>query len=117
MKKYKTRFKLKVVKNFLASYGEAKLLARRWTVSEEKIRTWVRVCHQSIKGNHSASQVNCPQAIACGLVVASCDSTVLLELGKEVLNQVASLVQMLVITALVFARVARWDDDLLARIN
>ena len=41
MKKYKTRFKLKVVKNFLASYGEAKLLARRWTVSEEKIRTWV----------------------------------------------------------------------------
>ena len=37
--------------------------------------------------------------------------------GKEVLNQLTCLVQMLVTTALVFARVARWDDDLLARFN
>ena len=41
MEKYKTEFKLKVVKSFLAGEGGAKLLARRWTVPEEKIRTWV----------------------------------------------------------------------------
>lgn len=41
MKKYKTEFKLKVVKSFLAGEGGAKLLARRWKVPEEKIRTWV----------------------------------------------------------------------------
>jgi len=41
MEKYKTEFKLKVVKSFLAGDGGAKLLARRWTVPEEKIRTWV----------------------------------------------------------------------------
>ncbi len=41
MEKYKTEFKLKVVKSFLASDGGAKLLARRWIVPEEKIRTWV----------------------------------------------------------------------------
>ena len=42
MEKYKTEFKLKVVKSFLAGDGGAKLLARRWIVPEEKIRTWVR---------------------------------------------------------------------------
>ena len=31
----------KVVKSFLAGEGGAKLLARRWSVPEEKIRTWV----------------------------------------------------------------------------
>ena len=41
MEKYKTEFKLKVVKGFLAGDGGAKLLARRWIVPEEKIRTWV----------------------------------------------------------------------------
>ncbi len=41
MEKYKTEFKLKIVKSFLAGDGGAKLLARRWTVPEEKIRTWV----------------------------------------------------------------------------
>lgn len=41
MEKYKTEFKLKVVNSFLAGEGGAKLLARRWTVPEEKIRTWV----------------------------------------------------------------------------
>ncbi len=41
MAKYETAFKLKVVKSFLAGDGGAKLLARRWSVSEEKIRTWV----------------------------------------------------------------------------
>ena len=41
MKKYKTEFKLEVVQSFLAGEGGAKLLARRWSVPEEKIRTWV----------------------------------------------------------------------------
>ena len=41
MEKYKTEFKRKVVKSFLAGDGGAKLLARRWIVPEEKIRTWV----------------------------------------------------------------------------
>lgn len=41
MKKYQTEFKLKVVSSFLAGDGGAKLLARQWSVPEEKIRTWV----------------------------------------------------------------------------
>ena len=41
MEKYETEFKLKVVKSFLAGEGGAKLLARRWSVPKEKIRTWV----------------------------------------------------------------------------
>jgi transposase len=41
MKKFETEFKLEVVKSFLAGDGGAKLLARRWSVSESKIRTWV----------------------------------------------------------------------------
>ncbi len=41
MEKYKTEFKLQIVKSFLAGDGGAKLLARRWCVPEEKIRTWV----------------------------------------------------------------------------
>jgi hypothetical protein len=36
--KYQSAFKLKVVKSFLAGDGEAKMLARRWSVPEEKIR-------------------------------------------------------------------------------
>lgn len=41
MKKYQTEFKLKVVKSFLAGEDGAKLLARQWSVPDEKIRTWV----------------------------------------------------------------------------
>ena len=51
--------------------------------------------------------MNCPQEIACGLVAASCNGTVLFEPGKKVLNQLTCLVQILVTTALVFARVAQ----------
>ena len=36
MEKYKTQFKLKVVKSFSADDGEAKLLARQSIVPEEK---------------------------------------------------------------------------------
>ena len=41
MEKYKTDFKLKVVKSFMAGEGRAKLPARQCSVPEEKIRTWV----------------------------------------------------------------------------
>ena len=41
MKQYKTDFKLQVVQSFLSGEGGAKLLSRRWSVPEEKIRTWV----------------------------------------------------------------------------
>ncbi|MEB0114788.1 transposase [Variovorax sp. RTB1] len=41
MEKYETEFKLQVVNSFLEGEGGAKLLARRWNVPEEKIRTWV----------------------------------------------------------------------------
>lgn len=41
MANYETEFKLQVVESFLAGDGGAKLLARRWSVPEEKIRTWV----------------------------------------------------------------------------
>ncbi|BEU98741.1 transposase (plasmid) [Acidovorax sp. DW039] len=48
MKKYKTEFKLKVVRSFLAGEGGARLLARRWSVPEEKVRTWVS--HYRLRG-------------------------------------------------------------------
>lgn len=41
MKKYETEFKLKIVERFLAGEGGPKLLSRRWSVPEEKVRTWV----------------------------------------------------------------------------
>lgn len=41
MKKYQTEFKLEVVKSSLAGEGGAKLLARRWWLAEEKVRSWV----------------------------------------------------------------------------
>jgi transposase len=41
MDKFETAFKLKVVESFLAGDGGAKLLARRWSVPEERVRSWV----------------------------------------------------------------------------
>lgn len=41
MKNNQIEFKLAVVESFLAGKGEAELLARKWSVSEEKTRTWV----------------------------------------------------------------------------
>ena len=48
MKKYKTELKLDVVQSFLAGEGGAKLLARRWSVPEEKVRT--QVSHYRLHG-------------------------------------------------------------------
>ena len=53
MAKYEITFKLKVVKSFLAGAGGAKLLARRWLMPDEKIRTWVsHYRHHGIDGLH-----------------------------------------------------------------
>ncbi len=48
MKKYQTEFKLAGVRSFLAGEGGTKLLARPWSVPEEKIRTWVS--HYRLQG-------------------------------------------------------------------
>lgn len=48
MKKYDLEFNLQVVQSFLAGDGGAKLLARRWSVPEEKIQTWVS--HYRLQG-------------------------------------------------------------------
>ena len=45
MKKYKTESKLEVVQSFLAGEVGAKLLTRRWSVTEEKVRTWLSHYH------------------------------------------------------------------------
>ncbi|WP_372657484.1 transposase [Hydrogenophaga sp.] len=50
MARYETAFKLKVLKSCLAGDGVAKLLARRWSVTEEKVRTWVN--HYRLHGLH-----------------------------------------------------------------
>ena len=55
MEKYKTEFNLKVVNSFLAGEGGAKLLARQWSVPEEKIRTWVS--HYRLHGLKAEGQV------------------------------------------------------------
>jgi transposase len=39
MKKYQTKFKLKVIENFMVGSAKAKLLARPWSVPKEKIRS------------------------------------------------------------------------------
>jgi transposase len=48
MRRCRTEFKLEVVQSFLAGERGAKLLARRWSLPEEKIRTWVS--HYSLHG-------------------------------------------------------------------
>lgn len=40
MRKYETEFKMEVVQSCLAGEGGAKLLAQRWSIPEEKARTY-----------------------------------------------------------------------------
>ena len=48
----------------------------------------------SIEPNDGGDEVNCAEEIASGLVIERSDAAVLLEPGKEVLDQMTSLVQM-----------------------
>lgn len=64
MGKYETEFKLKVVKSFLAGEGGAKLLARRWSVPEEKVRTWVS--HYRLHGITGLQPKRGAYTVVCG---------------------------------------------------
>ena len=55
------------------------------------------------------------EEVASRLVVASGDGAVLLEPGEEVLDEVASLVEMAVVVARLLARAARRDDHSFVR--
>ena len=63
----------------------------------------------SLEPNDSGSQMDGAQEVARGLVVAHGNGAVLLEPGKEVLDQVTGPVQVAVIAALVLAR-ADWRN-------
>lgn len=69
MDKYKTEFNLQVVNSFLAVEGGAKLLARRWSAPEEKIRTWVsRYRLHGIDGLRPKRSAYSPKVQAAGAV-------------------------------------------------
>src|SRR3954468_15290684 len=68
----------------------------------------------SIEPDESGGQVNAGQETLRGLVVASGNGPELLELGKEVLDEVARLVEAFVEGARRLAGCARWDHRRLA---
>src|SRR3982751_5770246 len=68
----------------------------------------------SIEPDESGDQVNAGQKASCGLVVAGGNGPELLELGEEVLDEVAGLVEVFVKGARRLAAFARWDDRRLA---
>src|SRR5215204_3934977 len=68
----------------------------------------------SIEPDESGGEVNAGKEAAGGLVVAGGDGPELLELGKEVLDQVPGLVEVFVKGARYLAGFARWDDRHLA---
>jgi hypothetical protein len=57
----------------------------------------------SIKPDHRGDPINGTQEVACSFVVASGDAAVLLELGKEVFDQVPCFVEMAVVLSRLFA--------------
>ena len=61
--------------------------------------------------------MNRAEEVAGGLVVASRNGAVLLEFGEEVLDEVAGLVQVLVMAALLLARAARWNHHRFASLH
>lgn len=64
-------------------------------------------------GKDLLSEIDRPEEIAGGFVVAGRDGAVLLGLGEEVLDQVACLIQMpVVIAQLLSGRVGRNDNPL-----
>src|SRR3712207_4791744 len=68
----------------------------------------------SIEPDGYGGQVNAGQEASRGLVVAGGDGPELLELGKEVLDQMPGLVEVFVEGARCLAGLARWDDGCLA---
>ena len=43
MARYNEQFKLQMVQDYISGAGGAKLLGRKYEVSEEKVRTWVKI--------------------------------------------------------------------------
>jgi hypothetical protein len=68
----------------------------------------------SIEPDGCGSEVNAGQEASCGLVVAGGNRPELLELGEEVLDEVACLVEVFVKGARGLAGFSRRDDDRLA---
>src|SRR5215204_2322579 len=68
----------------------------------------------SIEPDESGGEVNAGQEASGGFVVAGGDGPELLELGKEVLDQVPGLIEVFVKGARYLAGFARWDDRHLA---
>ena len=60
--------------------------------------------------------MNCGEEVPCGFIVASSDGAVLFESTKEVLDQVASLVQFFVVEALILPVFLWWNDDFFSRL-
>lgn len=58
--------------------------------------------------------MNATQERICSFVVPRCNATVLLQASKEVLDEMARFVQVLVVAAFFFAVPTAWDDYLLA---
>src|SRR5215212_1544665 len=68
----------------------------------------------SIEPDESGGEVNAGQEASCGLVVAGGNGPKLLELGKEVLDQMPGLVEVFVKGARCRPGFPRWDDRRLA---
>ena len=68
----------------------------------------------SIEPDESGGQVNASQEAWCGLVIAGGDGPELLELGKEVLDQMPGLVEVFVEGARCLPGIPRWDHGCLA---
>ena len=68
----------------------------------------------SIEPDEGGGEVNAGEEASCGLVVAGGNGPELLELGKEVLDQMPGLVEVFVKGARRLAGFARWDDGRLA---
>ena len=69
----------------------------------------------SIKPDDGSSQVNGGQEISGGFVIRGGDGAVLFEAGEEVFDQMALLVEGVVLVARVLAIAARRDTNALAR--
>ena len=72
-----------------------------------------RACHQLTKPDGNRSQVNRSQEVTSGLVVASSNASILLELLKEVLNQMSPLVHLSVVLSRLLTATL-WRNDRLA---
>ena len=70
----------------------------------------------SIEPDDRGGEIDGGEEVASGFVVASSDGAVLFESTKEVLDQVASLVQFFVVEALILPVFLWWNDDFFSRL-